>query len=108
MRARIINLTGLLFVAFLITGCDTLKAAGPAYSIDSARQGVAANCPVGTGPMSAGASTAVDHNEDGYGCTRIGLSIEGDSMLFEVDNDALREEPTTRRDPVWDALYTGM
>ena len=109
MRTPILTPSALLLVA-LGSGCDTPAAAAAARSIDAPpMSGVAGNCPAGTGPMRpVGAGAAVDHNNDGYGCVRRGISIAGDSIRFEVDNDASSAKGTPQRDPLWDALYTGM
>ena len=107
MRTPIITPSALLLVA-LGSGCDA-SAAAVERSIDAPVSSVAGNCPAGTGPMRPlGAGAAVDHNHDGYGCVRRGNSTVGDSMPLEVDNDASSAGGTPQRDPIWDALYTGM
>lgn len=108
MRTRILTPSALLLVA-LGSGCDTPTAAAAERSIDAPVSSVAGNCPAGTGPMRpVGVGAAVDHNNDRYGCVRRGNSIAGDGMLFEVDNDASGAGGAAERDPVWEALYTGM
>lgn len=105
MRTPIITPSALLLVA-LGSGCDA-SAAAVERSIDAPVPRVAGNCPAGTGPMRpVGAGARMDHNNDGYGCVRRGNSIGDDSP--EVDNDASSTGGAPQRDPVWDALYTGM
>jgi hypothetical protein len=107
MRTSILIPSALLIVAFG-SGCD-ISAATVKRSIDAPASSVAGNCPAGTGPMRpVGAGAAVDRNKDGYGCVGRRSPIAGDSLLPEVDNDASSAGGAPQRDPIWDALYTGM
>lgn len=107
MRTAILTPSALLLVV-LGSGCD-ISASTVKRSIDAPASSVAGNCPAGTGPMRpVGAGAAVDHNNDGYGCARRRSSIAGDSLLPEVDNDASSARGAPQRDPIWEALYTGM
>jgi len=104
MRTAIITPSALLLVA-LGSGCGTPTAGAAERSIDDPVYGVAGDCPTGTESMrAAGAGAAVDRNHDGYVCVRRRVSISGDSLLFEVDNDT----PSAGSDAVWGALYNGM
>lgn len=99
---------GTLLLFALGSGCDA-SAAAVERSIDAPLSRVAGNCPAGTGPMRAvGAGAAVDHNHDGYSCVGRRRPIARDSVFPEVDNDASSTRGAAQRDPVWDALYTGM
>ena len=108
MRTSILTPGALLLVA-LGSDYDTPRAAAAERSVNERQPSVAGNCPAGAGTVRpAGAGTAVDRNHDGYACVRHGVSISGDSLLFEVDNDAASARSEPPRDPVWDGVYRGM
>lgn len=108
MRTPILIPTAVLLVA-LGSGCDTPNAAAAEHSINAWASRVAGNCPAGEALIrAAGADAAADHNHDGYACVRRGISIGGDSLIFEVDNDASIARGAVPGDPVWNWLYRGM
>jgi hypothetical protein len=108
MRTSILTPSALLLVA-LGAGYDTPRAAAAVGPVIERWPSVAGNCPGGTGLVRpAGADAAADRNHDGYACMRLGISISGDTLRFEVDNDASGARGATPGDAVWDGLYRGM
>ena len=108
MRTPILTPIALLLVA-LASGRDAPNAAAAERSTNDRAFSVAGNCPAGGGLIrAAGAGMAADHNHDGYACVQRGISIEGDSLIFEVDNDASSARGAAPGDPVWNGIYRGM
>ncbi|HEX6051039.1 MAG TPA: hypothetical protein VFZ21_17285 [Gemmatimonadaceae bacterium] len=106
-RAMIRMASALVLVVVGI-GCDAAASAVD-RSNEARSVGVAGNCPADAGPMRpVGDGAALDHNKDGYGCVRRAIATGRDSLPSEVDNDARSTRDAAQRDPVWDALYTGM
>ena len=108
MRTPILTPIALLLVA-LGGGRDTPNAAVAERSTNDRAFSVAGNCPAGGGLIRpAGAAMSADHNHDGYACVRRGISIGGDSLFFEVDNDVSSARGAVSGDPVWNGIYRGM